>query len=350
MSEDIFSQFFNLFNNEESGVNWELAKQINNHITKDEEVLPLELSNKDLNFEQIFRVIELKSDEFLSYETAPKEIRLMTPKDYGLWFIDSIKHFDFENIESPEFSMFGGIGGNNMKSSILGMQFGNLAGLLGKFSWGLSQFGIILPKSNTLAINHKTFISKITNFEANENDLSLAYFTVEYVALCLGKYSQPFENIMNTISKSSEDMINKLKDLNLDMGPEAINNPQEMISNISGVDGLDPNQIFESIAAPLSFYRSVIKQKSKGLNLLQDNSIFDLLMDLSFSNYESPTKDIETKISELDFYSDGFLNYLNDSQSTFTLDDILGSTELIPTLDELHDPISWAARTSLPPI
>ena len=102
MSEDIFSQFFNLFNNEESGVNWELAKQINNHITKDEEVLPLELSNKDLNFEQIFRVIELKSDEFLSYETAPKEIRLMTHKDYGLCLIDSIKHNHIQNIEYPE--------------------------------------------------------------------------------------------------------------------------------------------------------------------------------------------------------------------------------------------------------
>ena len=51
-------------------------------------------------------------------------------------------------------------------------------------------------------------------------------------------------------------------------------------------------------------------------------------MDLSFSNYESPTKDIETKISELDFYSDGFLDYLKDSHATFTLDDILdfGST------------------------
>ena len=350
MSEDIFSQFFNLFNNEESGVNWELAKQINNHITKDEAVLPLELSNNEINFEQIFRVIELKSDDFSSFETSPKEIRLMTPREYGLWFIDSIKHFDFESIESPELSMFGGIGGSNMKSSILGMQFGNLAGLLGKFSWGLSQFGIILPRSNTLAINHKTFSTKVNNFEANENDLTLAYFTVEYVALCLGKFSQPFENIMNTIAKSSEDIISKLRDLNLDMGPDAINNPQEIFSNISGVEGINPNQIFESIAAPLSFYRSVIKQISKELNLLQDNSIFDLLMDLSFSNYESPTKDIETKISELDYYSDSFLDYIKDSQATFTLNDILGSTELIPTLDELYDPISWAARTSLPPI
>ena len=93
-------QFFNLFNNEESGVNWELAKQINNHITKDEEVLPPELSNNDINFEQIFRVIELQSEELLSYESSPKEIRLMTPKEYGQWFIESIKHFDFESIDS----------------------------------------------------------------------------------------------------------------------------------------------------------------------------------------------------------------------------------------------------------
>ena len=100
MSEDIFSQFFNLFNNEESGVNWELAKQINNHITKDEEVLPLELSNNEINFEQIFRVIELKSEEFSSYESSPNEIRLMSPKEYGLWFIESIKHFDFDSIDS----------------------------------------------------------------------------------------------------------------------------------------------------------------------------------------------------------------------------------------------------------
>ena len=350
MSEDIFSQFFNLFNNEESGVNWELAKQINNHILKEDVDSTLELSNSDVNFEQIFRVIELKANETSDNNISPQEIRFLNSKDYGLWFINSIKHFDFESIESPEISMLGGFGGSNLKSSLLGMQFGNLAGLLGKFSWGLSQFGLILPVSNTLAINQKNFNNKISNFEANENDLSLAFLTLEYITLSLGKYSQPFENIMNTITKSSEDMINTMKDLNLDMGPEAMNNPQEMFSGISGIEGLNPSEIFESIAAPLSFYRSVVKQKSKELNLLQDESIFDLAMDLSFTNYESPTKDIETKISELDNYSDEFLKYINDSQSTFSLDDILGSTELVPTLDELYDPISWAARTSMPPI
>ena len=350
MSEDIFSQFFNLFNNEESGVNWELANQINNHITKDEENIPFELSNNEINYEQIFRVIELKYEEISKNEPRPREITFLTPKEYGKWFIKSIKHFNFENIDSPELSLFGGMGGNNIKSSIFGMQFGNLAGLLGKFSWGLSQFGLILPQSSTLGINQKNFNTKITSFEADESNLTLGLFAIEYTTLCLGVYTEPFKNIMNTLSKSSEEMIENLKDLNLDMNPETINNPQDMFTNISGVEGIDPSKVFENIAAPLSFYRSVIKQKSKDLDILQDESIFDLLMDLSFSNYESPTKDIETKISELDNYSDNFLNYLVDSKSTFSIEEILSDSDLIPTIDELYDPINWATRTSMPPI
>ena len=90
MSEDIFSQFFNLFNNDESNVNWELAKQINNHITKDEESTPFELSNNEINYEQIFRVIELKSEELSTNGLKPIEITFLTPKEYGQWFIESI--------------------------------------------------------------------------------------------------------------------------------------------------------------------------------------------------------------------------------------------------------------------
>ena len=37
MSDDLFSQLFNLFNNDDGDVNWQLAEQINNHINKDTE-------------------------------------------------------------------------------------------------------------------------------------------------------------------------------------------------------------------------------------------------------------------------------------------------------------------------
>ena len=59
MSEDIFSQFFNLFNNNDSDVNWELSKQINKHLNKYSSEEILELSNDKLDLNEIFRFLEL---------------------------------------------------------------------------------------------------------------------------------------------------------------------------------------------------------------------------------------------------------------------------------------------------
>ena len=116
MSEDIFSQFFNLFNNDEQEVNWELAKQISNHINKDQETFVPELSNEDIQFDEIFRVVELNNQKSADSSTTPVELKLLESKDYGLWFLESIKHFDFSNFELgglPE-----GLGIKNIKSSI----------------------------------------------------------------------------------------------------------------------------------------------------------------------------------------------------------------------------------------
>tara|TARA_B100001996_G_scaffold6582_1_gene5550 strand:+ start:740 stop:1000 length:261 start_codon:yes stop_codon:yes gene_type:complete len=80
MSEDIFSQFFNLFNNDEEDVNWELAKQINNHLNKDDESFIPELSNQDIKFDEIFRVVELNSDKTLGETMNPVNLNYLTQK------------------------------------------------------------------------------------------------------------------------------------------------------------------------------------------------------------------------------------------------------------------------------
>ena len=41
MSDDIFSQLFNLFNNDDDDVNWRLVEQISNHINKDSQEIPI---------------------------------------------------------------------------------------------------------------------------------------------------------------------------------------------------------------------------------------------------------------------------------------------------------------------
>ena len=61
-------------------------------------------------------------------------------------------------------------------------------------------------------------------------------------------------------------------------------------------------------------------------------------------------KQLEIKIFNYDDKSQNFINYLNESESEFTTLDILSDIDLIPTASEIEDPISWAARTSLPPI
>ena len=348
MSEDIFSQFFNLFNNDEQEVNWELAKQISNHINKDQETFVPELSNEDIQFDEIFRVVELQNQKSADSSTIPVELKLLESKDYGLWFLESIKHFDFSNFELgglPE-----GLGIKNIKSSIIGMQLGNIAGLISKHSWGLSNFGIILPKSKTLSINKNSFLNRLSLFEADERDLALAFISLEFTALTLGSYEAPFKKIINNLTDSTNQMMEKIKDLDLNIDPNQISNPQEIFASLPNDEGFDTNEIFESIMAPLSFYRESIKQKAKKLELLKDESIFDLVMDLSFSPNESPTRDLEIKISELDNLTSSFFTFLYESKNELTLDEILSSEELIPSIEELSDPISWAARTSLPPI
>ena len=348
MSEDIFSQFFNLFNNDEQEVNWELAKQISNHINKDQEPFVPELSNEEIQFDEIFRVVELNNQKSADSSTTPVELKLLESKDYGLWFLESIKHFDFSNFELgglPE-----GLGIKNIKSSIIGMQLGNIAGLISKHSWGLSNFGIILPKSKTLSINKNSFLNRLSLFEADERDIALAFISLEFTALTLGSYEAPFKKIINNLTDSTKQMMDKIKDLDLNIDPNQISNPQEIFANLPNDEGFDTNEIFESIMAPLSFYRESIKQKAKKLELLNDESIFDLVMDLSFSPNESPTRDLEIKISELDNLTSSFFTFLYESKNELSLDEILSSEELIPSIEELSDPISWAARTSLPPI
>ena len=348
MSEDIFSQFFNLFNNDDQEVNWELAKQINNHLNKDAETVIPELSNQDIKFDEIFRVVELNNQENNSSSSNPVELKLLEVKDYGLWFLESIKHFDFSSFELgglPE-----GLGIKNIKSSIIGMQLGNIAGLISKHSWGLSNFGIILPRSKTLSINKNNFLNRLSIYEADERDLSLAFISLEFTALRLGIYEAPFKKIINNLTDSMNQMMEKIKDLDLNIDPNQISNPQEIFSSLPSDETFDTNEIFESIMAPLSFYREAIKQKTKKLGLINDESIFDLIMDLSFSPSESPTRDLEIKISELDNLTSSFFTFLDESKNELSLDEILSDEELIPSVEELSDPIGWAARTSLPPI
>ena len=346
MSDDIFSQLFNLFNNDDGDVNWNLASQINNHINKESEENFL-FSNSEMNYEEIFRAIQLNNQSLdIPYENI-ENLQILNSKEYGNWFLDSIKHFDFRNLNIASSSPFNLAGA---QSSLIGMQLGNISGFLSKNTWGLSHFGIVLPKNKSLAINKLNFESRISRFEVDDKDATMALMALEFIALCLGKFSAPFSFVLEQMQKSNESLIESLGEMKPDIDPSSFSNPEEIFSNMPELNNLNFDSIFDSIFAPLSFYRQVIKNSTKEFLKYIDPSVIDLVADLNLVGTNENINDFENKISNYDEKSESFINYLIESESQYSTLDILSNIDLIPSSSEIEDPISWSARTSLPPI
>ena len=346
MSDDIFSQLFNLFNNDDGDVNWNLASQINNHINKEAEENFL-FSNSEMNYEEIFRAIQLNNQSLdVPFENIEK-LQILNSKEYGNWFLDSVKHFDFSNLNIANSSPFNLAGA---QSSLIGMQLGNISGFLSKNTWGLSHFGVVLPKSKSLAINKLNFESRIAKFEVDEKETTMALMALEFVALSLGKFNSPFAFVLEQMQKSNESLIESLGEIKPDLDPTSFSNPEEIFSNMPELNNLNFDSIFDSIFAPLSFYRQVIKSSTKDFLNFIDPSVIDLVADLDLVGTNENISDFENKISSYDEKSESFINYLSESESKYTTFDILSDKDLIPSSSEIEDPISWAARTSLPPI
>jgi len=339
MSDDIFSQLFNLFNNNDDGVNWKLAKQINSHLNKEE--IQNTFSNKEVNYEEIFRVIRLNNSN-----SDILDFNLLTAKKWGDWFLDSIQHFDFSVLSNNNLDF----GFGNMQSSILGMQLGNLSAFIAKNTFGLSHFGIVLPRSQTLAINHLNFDKRIEQFDINLNESVMALMMLELVTLSLGNYTAPFQFLIEKLNESNSSLITSIQDNTSKIDFENISNPQDIMNSIPEINNFDIDSFFDPVLGPLSFYREVIKLKSKEILNFMDSSVIDLVMDLTFPFENSSIESFEQKLSGYEESSKAFIDFLNNSLNEFTLDEIMSDVNLIPSLEELLDPISWAARTSLPPI
>jgi hypothetical protein len=339
MSEDIFSQLFNLFNNNDDEVNWKLAKQINSHLNKEE--IQNTFSNKEVNYEEIFKVISLNNSN-----SDILDFNLLSTKKWGDWFLDSIQHFDFSGLSNNNLDF----GFGNMQSSILGMQLGNLSAFIAKNTFGLSHFGIVLPRSQTLAINHLNFDKRIEQFEINVNESVMALMMLELVTLSLGNYTAPFQFLIEKLNESNSSLITSIQDNTSKIDFENISNPQDIMNSIPEINNFDIDSFFDPVLGPLSFYREVIKLKSKEILNFIDTSVIDLVMDLTFPFENSSIEGFEQKLSGYEASARAFIDFLNNSLNEFTLDEIMSDVNLIPSLEELLDPISWAARTSLPPI
>ncbi len=351
MAEDIFSQFYNLFNNDDE-VNWKLAEQISQHILKDEdETFILEDEENKTNIESIFRAVQMNLEQNLSEKGIESEIidlKLLNKKEWSLWFMESSKHFDFSSLDTSSVNLPVNIG--NIKSAVIGMQLGNVAGGLAKYSWGISTTGIILPQSKTLAVNHENLYKRINSLDIDRKKAIFAVLALEYITLSLGKFSEPLTKLINVLNKSTNKLLGEIEKLNTEIDIETTD-INKIMENFSENNEINFENIFDDLFAPLSFYREGIIFLAKENAGLDDPSIFDVIIDSSIGEYQDNVfTQLNSKINQFSEHSRKFILYLYESKNPNTIVDILRSSELIPSEEELIDPISWAARTSLPPI
>jgi hypothetical protein len=238
----------------------------------------------------------------------------------------------------------------NIKSSIIGMQLGNLAGGLAKYSWGISPTGIILPQSKTLSINSQNLYKRIGNLDIDTKDAIFGALALEYISLALGRYSSPLLHLIKVLNSSTKKLFDEIENLNSEIDTE-MTDINQIIQNFSENNEINFENIFDELFAPLSFYREGVVFLAKEYTSLEDYSVYDVLIDTSIGEYQDNIfSQLNSKINQFGEYSRKFINYLYDSKNPNKIIDILNNEDLIPSEEELMDPIAWAARTSLPPI
>ena len=195
------------------------------------------------------------------------------------------------------------------------------------------------------------FLISYSIFNVIQNEFKIDLNKAKYFAgHSLGEYSAPFSYVVSQMKKSNEELLKQIKDIEPNFDSSNFSNPEELMQNIPQLNNFDMESMLDVIFAPLSFYRSIIKYLAKNTLDILDPSVIDLVMDLGLVSNQGPTSDFEIKISKYDEASDSFIEFLNKSSNQLSLHEIIADINLIPTVDELNDPISWAARTSLPPI
>ena len=334
------------FNNDDP-VNWELAEQISKHILKDEtKSYMLEDKNDESNIESIFRAIQLNYESKLDSNIS--DIKLASKQEWASWIIESSKHFNFSKLDTSTSNL--PINISNLQSSIIGMQVGNFAGGLAKNSWGMSVVGVILPRSEKLMINYENLFKRIDGLDVDKNNAIFAALSLEYVNLNLGKFTTPIEYLIDIINTSTSKLVEEIEKLNQDVEMD-MNDINSLMQNFSESTSLDIENIFNGIFAPLAFFREAVSSIAKQYSNVDDLSIFNLLLDTSIGEYgESGLNQLISKINSFSNDAQRFIEYLEESKNPNSLIEILNDKELIPSEHELLDPLSWAARTSLPPI
>jgi putative hydrolase len=364
--DDLFEQLFQLF--QSSGpVNWKLAREITKNLAGKREPIDPNLAEEYL---ELAHAAELRVDAVSSLPSpAPGDLN---PTDRSTWAADNQQTFRVlvEPLSGKLTSGFGDVGGEGlgamgamlepMGPAILGMQAGTMVGFLshralGQFDTGIpaldhDQPYLVVPNVEAFAIDNDLDAKQVRLWAALHEMVFQRLMEVEWLR---GHFASVVESFYETVNFDFSDLMTNLTALE---DPARV---QELLGDdgsstpalVKGTSDPDRLAAVQAFTAFVEGYGDDVVRKAAG-DLLPD------LEDIEAANarrrsepdqadqYLQQLVGLELRRDRAEIAA-AFCREVEERWGAEALDKIWDDPENLPNLDELSDPLGWAARVLL---
>ncbi|MDF1595079.1 MAG: zinc-dependent metalloprotease [Acidimicrobiia bacterium] len=359
MSEDLFSQLFELFN-QPGPINWRLAREVANHLTGEPEPIDPWLADE---YQQLTRLAQLQIAE-----STPLEVRSAlsgSPVDRVSWATENLRSFRYlvePLAEKLDTSSGGGPLDAILKPlgpALLGMQMGVMVGFLSHRVLG--QFDIGLPTADVQDVYYV-----VPNIEAFARDNGLEPQNVRlWVAMHevthQAEFSVPwvrqhfFDLVERYVGSIEVDMSGITDRLQQMQDPSQL---EKMMEDPTGLAGLLSTEAqlpaledAQALMAMLEGYGDYIMDRA-ATKLLPDLDRLRAAMDARRSEPAHGEQGLNKLLGlelKQEQYRLGarFCAEVERRWGDDALHQVWESPDHLPTLAELEDPVGWAARVLL---
>ncbi len=359
MSEDLFSQLFELFN-QPGPVNWRLAGEVASHLAGDPEPIDPWLADE---YQQLTRLAQLQIAEATPLEVGSAVSG--SPVDGASWAAENLRSFRYlveplaDQLETPE-------GGGPLDAilkplgpALLGMQMGVMVGflshrVLGQFDIGLptaeqQEIYYVVPNIESFARDHGLEPQHVRLWVALHEVTHQAEFSVSWVR---PHFFELVERYVGAIEIDITGITDRLQQMQDPSQLERMMEDPTGLSSLLSTDAQLPALAeVQAMMAFLEGYGDHVMDRAAP-KLLPDLSRMRRAMD-SRRSEPAQGEQVLNRMLGLELKHEqyrlgtSFCVEVARRWGEDALSRIWHAPENLPTLDELQDPVGWAARVLL---
>jgi putative hydrolase len=359
VSEDLFSQLFELFN-QPGPINWRLAREVAHHLTGEPEPIDPWLADE---YQQLTRLAQLQIAE-----ATPLEVRSAlsgSPVDRVTWATQNLRSFRY--LVEPLAEKLDTSAGTGpldailrpLGPALLGMQMGVMVGflshrVLGQFDIGLPTADVqdvyfVVPNIESFAGDHSLEPQHVRLWVALHEVTHQAEFSVPWVRQHFFEMIEQYVSGIEIDVSAITDRMQQMQDpSNLE---EMMADPTGLAGMLSTDDQLPALEAIQAFMAVLEGYGEYVMDRAAP-KLLPDLGRMRAAMD---SRRAEPAQgeQVLNRLLGLELKKEQYRlgsRFCDDVETRWgeeALQRIWDAPEHLPTLTELEDPVGWAARVLL---